>query len=48
MWIGYPLSDEEPTIIHHFKFYEDLEEEGGFVYPNFASGFAMRIELMDK
>ncbi|KAH9629241.1 hypothetical protein HF086_008323, partial [Spodoptera exigua] len=47
MWIGYPLSDEEPTIIHHFTFYEDLEEEGGFVYPNFASGFAMRIELIE-
>ncbi|CAB3239287.1 unnamed protein product [Arctia plantaginis] len=48
MWIGYPLSDEEPTIIHHFKFYENLEDEGGFMYPNFASGFAMRIELMHK
>lgn len=48
MWIGYPLSDEEPTIIHHFKFYEELEDEGGFMYPNFASGFAMRIELMEK
>ncbi|CAH2990435.1 unnamed protein product [Chilo suppressalis] len=47
MWIGYPLSDEEPTIIHHFMFYEDLEEEGGFVYPHFASGFAMRLELID-
>lgn len=47
MWIGYPLSDEEPTIIHHFTFYEDLEEEGGFMYPNFASGFAMRIELIE-
>ncbi|KAL0842465.1 hypothetical protein ABMA28_014561 [Loxostege sticticalis] len=47
MWIGYPLSDEEPTIIHHFTFYEDLEEEGGFVYPNFASGFAMRMELVE-
>ncbi|XP_026747763.1 beta-1,3-glucosyltransferase isoform X2 [Trichoplusia ni] len=47
MWIGYPLSDEEPTIIHHFTFYEDLEEEGGFMYPNFASGFAMRLELME-
>ncbi|XP_031768342.2 beta-1,3-glucosyltransferase isoform X1 [Galleria mellonella] len=46
MWIGYPLSDEEPTIIHHFAFYEDLEEEGGFVYPNFASGFAMRMQLV--
>ncbi|XP_060800336.1 beta-1,3-glucosyltransferase isoform X1 [Amyelois transitella] len=47
MWIGYPLSDEEPTIIHHFTYYEDLEEEGGFVYPHFASGFAMRLELME-
>ncbi|XP_063822108.1 beta-1,3-glucosyltransferase [Ostrinia nubilalis] len=47
MWIGYPLSDDEPTIIHHFTFYEDLEEEGGFVYPNFASGFAMRMELIE-
>ncbi|KAL4707440.1 hypothetical protein ACJJTC_008625 [Scirpophaga incertulas] len=46
-WIGYPLSDEEPTIIHHFMSYEGLDEEGGFVYPNFASGFAMRLELMD-
>lgn len=48
MWIGYPLRDSEPTIIHHFKFYEELEEEGGFVYPHFASGFAMRLELIDK
>lgn len=48
MWIGYPLSDDEPTIIHHFAFYEDLEDDGGFVYPNFANGFAMRIELMDR
>ncbi|XP_068629634.1 beta-1,3-glucosyltransferase [Battus philenor] len=48
MWIGYPLSDEEPTIIHHFTFYENLEEDGGFVYPNFASGFAMRMTLMNK
>ncbi|XP_014370854.2 beta-1,3-glucosyltransferase [Papilio machaon] len=48
MWIGYPLSDEEPTIIHHFTFYEELQEDGGFVYPNFASGFAMRITLMKK
>ncbi|CAG5051020.1 unnamed protein product, partial [Parnassius apollo] len=48
MWIGYPLSDEEPTIIHHFMFYEELEDEGGFVYPYFASGFAMRIKLMEK
>lgn len=48
MWIGYPLSDDEPTIIHHFMFYEDLEEDGGFVYPHFANGFAMRIELMDR
>ncbi|XP_026329722.1 beta-1,3-glucosyltransferase isoform X2 [Hyposmocoma kahamanoa] len=47
MWIGYPLTDEEPRVIHHFHFYENLEEDGGFVYPNFASGFAMRIELMD-
>ncbi|CAH0722039.1 unnamed protein product, partial [Brenthis ino] len=47
MWIGYPLSDDEPTIIHHFAFYEDLEDDGGFVYPHFASGFAMRIELMN-
>ncbi|XP_039746735.1 beta-1,3-glucosyltransferase isoform X2 [Pararge aegeria] len=48
MWIGYPLSDDEPTIIHHFTFYEHLEEDGGFVYPHFANGFAMRIELMDR
>ncbi|XP_023945454.2 beta-1,3-glucosyltransferase isoform X4 [Bicyclus anynana] len=48
MWVGYPLSDDEPTIIHHFTFYEDLEEDGGFVYPHFANGFAMRIELMDR
>lgn len=48
MWIGYPLRDDEPTIIHHFTFYEELEEEGGFVYPNFASGFAMRIQLMEQ
>ncbi|XP_047527906.1 beta-1,3-glucosyltransferase [Vanessa atalanta] len=48
MWIGYPLSDDEPTIIHHFAFYEDLEDDGGFVYPHFANGFAMRIELMDR
>ncbi|KAJ0180784.1 hypothetical protein K1T71_004188 [Dendrolimus kikuchii] len=47
MWIGYPLSDEEPTIIHHFNFYEELEEDGGFVYPNFASGFAMRVQLLN-
>ncbi|XP_061711644.1 beta-1,3-glucosyltransferase isoform X1 [Cydia pomonella] len=46
-WIGYPLSDDEPTIIHHFAMYEELEEEGGFVYPNFASGFAMRMELIE-
>ncbi|XP_073958333.1 beta-1,3-glucosyltransferase-like [Choristoneura fumiferana] len=45
-WIGYPLSDDEPTIIHHFAIYEELEEEGGFVYPNFASGFAMRMNLI--
>ncbi|XP_037295638.1 beta-1,3-glucosyltransferase-like isoform X2 [Manduca sexta] len=48
MWVGYPLSDPEPTIIHHFTFYEELEEEGGFVYPNFASGFAMRLELIEQ
>ncbi|KAJ2953033.1 hypothetical protein O0L34_g7424 [Tuta absoluta] len=46
-WIGYPLSDDAPTIIHHFAMFEDLEEEGGFLYPNFASGFAMKLELMD-
>ncbi|XP_041977261.1 beta-1,3-glucosyltransferase isoform X2 [Aricia agestis] len=45
-WIGYPLRDVEPTIIHHFAFYDELEEDGGFVYPHFASGFAMRIQLM--
>ncbi|XP_073943631.1 beta-1,3-glucosyltransferase-like isoform X2 [Choristoneura fumiferana] len=45
-WIGYPLSDDEPTIIHHFAIYEELEEEGGFVYPNFACGFAMRMNLI--
>ncbi|XP_038215958.1 beta-1,3-glucosyltransferase isoform X1 [Zerene cesonia] len=48
MWIGYPLSDDEPTIIHHFTFFEELEEDGGFVYPNFASGFAMRMELIES
>ncbi|XP_045491160.1 uncharacterized protein LOC123691026 [Colias croceus] len=48
MWIGYPLSDDEPTIIHHFTVFEELEEDGGFVYPNFASGFAMRMELIES
>lgn len=48
MWIGYPLSDNEPTIIHHFMIHDELEEEGGFIYPNFASGFAIRIQLMEK
>lgn len=49
MWIGYPLSDEEPTIIHHFQFYEELDEDhGGFVYPYFAAGFAMRVELIKQ
>lgn len=47
MWLGYPLSDEEPTIIHHFVHYEELDDEGGFVYPHFPSGFAMRIQLVD-
>ncbi|KOB77073.1 putative Beta-1,3-glucosyltransferase [Operophtera brumata] len=47
MWIGYPLSDEEPTIIHHFEIFEELEEKGGFVYPNVASGFAMRLKLIE-
>ncbi|VVC94360.1 beta-1,3-glucosyltransferase [Leptidea sinapis] len=46
MWVGYPLSDDEPTIIHHFAYFEELEDEGGFVYPNFASGFAMKMELI--
>ncbi|XP_072944485.1 beta-1,3-glucosyltransferase isoform X2 [Epargyreus clarus] len=48
MWLGYPLSDEEPTIIHHFTYFEELEEDGGFIYPNFASGFAMKMKLMNR
>ncbi|GBP17193.1 Beta-1,3-glucosyltransferase [Eumeta japonica] len=47
-WIGYPLRDDEPTIIHHFALFEELDEHGGFVYPYFASGVAMRTELMSK
>lgn len=48
MWLGYPLSDEEPIIIHHFKFYEELDEKGGFIFPYFAAGFAMRTDLIQK
>ncbi|CAK1545068.1 unnamed protein product [Leptosia nina] len=48
MWVGYPLSDDEPTIIHHFTHFEELEDDGGFVYPNFASGFAMRLVLIER
>lgn len=48
MWIGYPLSDEEPTIIHHFTFYEELEEDGGFIYPYFGSGFAVKMQLINQ
>ncbi|XP_048479530.1 beta-1,3-glucosyltransferase [Plutella xylostella] len=47
-WLGYPLSDEEPSIVHHFAFYDELEEEGGFVYPLLASGVAMRLELVQR
>ncbi|CAF4957498.1 unnamed protein product [Pieris macdunnoughi] len=48
MWVGYPLSDDEPTIIHHFTHFEELEDDGGFVYPNFASGFAMKMGLIES
>ncbi|XP_045533351.1 beta-1,3-glucosyltransferase isoform X3 [Pieris brassicae] len=48
MWVGYPLSDDEPTIIHHFTHFEELEDVGGFLYPNFASGFAMKMGLLES
>ncbi|XP_077299892.1 beta-1,3-glucosyltransferase [Arctopsyche grandis] len=43
IWIGRKLKDIEPTIIHHFAYSDDSEE---FVYPNFASGFAMSMALI--
>ncbi|XP_013145940.1 PREDICTED: beta-1,3-glucosyltransferase [Papilio polytes] len=51
MWIGYPLSDEEPTIIHHFTFYcgSAIAEETILFAVKTWSGFhATRVSVVKK
>lgn len=43
IFLGYALRDREPTIIHHFAFFEN---PGAFKYPNAASGFAISATLL--
>ncbi|XP_017773923.1 PREDICTED: beta-1,3-glucosyltransferase, partial [Nicrophorus vespilloides] len=43
VFLGYALHDREPSIIHHFAFYEDPTS---FKYPNLASGFAISTALL--
>lgn len=42
VWLGHALFDREPSIIHHFAFYENPEF---FKYPNLATGFLVSQAL---
>lgn len=44
VWIGFGLSDEEPSIIHHFAF---AENPSSFKYPLFSAGFVMSTVLLN-
>lgn len=44
-WVGHGLVDEDPTIIHHYNFHENPRL---FLYPNFASGFAISSLFLKK
>ncbi|KAF2898307.1 hypothetical protein ILUMI_07878 [Ignelater luminosus] len=45
IWLGYTMQDKEPTIIHHFAFFED---PGTLKYPNTLAGFAISKALMER
>lgn len=44
--MGYGIKDKHPTIIHHYAFEENEKER--LVYPLFAAGFLMSVELLKK
>jgi hypothetical protein len=45
VWLGHALHDTEPTIIHHYAFYDDPKK---FKYPNVASGTAISGALLQR
>lgn len=44
-WFGHALTDDDPTIIHHFAFPNNPRV---FKYPNLASGFVMTRSLLRR
>lgn len=46
VWMGYGVKDKHPTIIHHYAFKE--EENKRVVYPLFAAGFLMSVQLLKR
>lgn len=42
-FLGRPLIDQRPTVIHHYAFHENVE---AFRYPDFASGFVLSMPLI--
>lgn len=44
--MGYGVKDKHPTIIHHYAFNE--EENKRVVYPLFAAGFLISVELLKR
>ncbi|KAJ6650035.1 Beta-1,3-glucosyltransferase, partial [Pseudolycoriella hygida] len=44
-FIGYPLMDEEATIIHHFAFFEN---PSWFLYPFLNAGVGITIPLLNR
>jgi UDP-glucose:O-linked fucose beta-1,3-glucosyltransferase len=45
VWLGHALHDTEPTITHHYAFYDDPKK---FKYPNVASGTAISGALLQR
>jgi len=44
-FLGRPLVDQRPTIIHHYAFHQNVEQ---FWYPDFASGFFLSMPLIKE
>lgn len=45
LFLGYPLHDQEATIIHHFAFFKN---PSSFLYPYLRAGVALTVPLVDR
>ncbi|KAK6009614.1 hypothetical protein OSTOST_25448, partial [Ostertagia ostertagi] len=46
-FLGHGLYDKSPTIIHHF-YGHDRDGDRKFLFPDFAAGFVLSGETVDK